>query len=362
MARGRRFAQDRLAERLIGDARVPRLLVGEPARTVQSRLYAMTRKSARAAVPGDESRALYRPVARRAQRQVSSSEAGRHFGRYVRGMARAAEKHGLSEPAVITTSALVAGFGDFGWARSVTFYATDNWTAYSPLSHQTDALAEAFDRISERAYGVVTVSQPIVERIAPAGPSLVLPNGIEPDDWQGGAAPAPSWFESLPRPRVVYMGTVDDRLDVDAILAVADSLEEGTVVLIGAREGTRVDPALTGHPRVSTHAPVPRDQVPAILRAADVGIVPHVRTPLTEGMSPLKLYEYLAAGLPVIATDLEPMRDVHGHVELVGPDDWADAAAGALRRGRMDEPQRLAFIDANAWASRYEQLLAFALR
>ena len=83
---------------------------------------------------------------------------------------------------------------------------------------------------------------------------------------------------------------------------------------------------------------------------------------LTATMSPLKLYEYVAAGLPVCATDLPPIRAADPRIVLVGAS--ADFAAGvelALARGRADERRRRAFVAANAWACRHDQLLDLAL-
>jgi hypothetical protein len=79
-------------------------------------------------------------------------------------------------------------------------------------------------------------------------------------------------------------------------------------------------------------------------------------------MSPLKLYEYLAGGLPVAATDLEPMREIDPRVLLVGEGgDFAGAVRGALALGRAEERERESFVRANSWRSRHDALLEFAL-
>jgi hypothetical protein len=80
-------------------------------------------------------------------------------------------------------------------------------------------------------------------------------------------------------------------------------------------------------------------------------------------MSPLKLYEYLAAGLPVAAVDLpaiasvSPTRTALAH----GADDFVAAVDRALELGRASEADRLAFIHANTWERRFEHLLDLAL-
>ena len=79
-------------------------------------------------------------------------------------------------------------------------------------------------------------------------------------------------------------------------------------------------------------------------------------------MSPLKLYEYLAGGRPVAATDLPPVQTVDPRIVRVREgESFADGVAAALDRGPLSEDERLAFIDANSWQRRHDELLAVSL-
>ena len=118
---------------------------------------------------------------------------------------------------------------------------------------------------------------------------------------------------------------------------------------------------LKGESNVAIHAPLERAGLAELIRTADVGLIPHRRTALTEAMSPLKLYEYLAGGLPVAATDLAPMRGIDARVRLVGEGgDFAGAVGQALALGRAAEDEREAFVRANSWRSRHDSLLELA--
>ena len=205
------------------------------------------------------------------------------------------------------------------------------------------------------------MSRAIVNRIAPRGPAAVVPNGVDPDEWLEPGSP-PGWLTALPRPRFVYVGALDARLDIDAMQAVARAWPGGSVVLAGPLvDSGRLAPLLA-EPNVAVHGPVTRTEVTALAHAADACLIPHLRTPLTEAMSPLKLYEYLAAGGPAVATDLEPVRRVEGPVVRVEPGgDFVTGVRTALAIGPAGEEERRRFVERNSWSRRCEKVLALAL-
>ncbi len=113
---------------------------------------------------------------------------------------------------------------------------------------------------------------------------------------------------------------------------------------------------------------VPHDDVPALLAACDGAVVSFPEDPAyARAMSPLKLFEYLAAGLPIIAPDLPNLREVLDEsCALFVPLGNADALAAAMTRLRSDAAlrSRLAAAAANrasahTWHARAERVLAF---
>jgi hypothetical protein len=79
-------------------------------------------------------------------------------------------------------------------------------------------------------------------------------------------------------------------------------------------------------------------------------------------MSPLKIYEYLAGGRPVVASDLPPMRDIDNRVCLVREgEDFLAGVKHALEVGPASEAQRMEFVRRNAWSKRHDSLLDLAL-
>lgn len=264
---------------------------------------------------------------------------------------------GIDRPPVVTFNPLTAGFCALDWTGPALYYARDDWAAHP--SHRTwwPAHEEAYRLIRRRELPVVAVSMSIIERLQPEGPAMVLPNGIDETEWTVLPDP-PAWVESLPRPLFVYVGSLDGRLDVDALEAVRRRFPTGSIVLAGPlRPGNELED-LAKQERVHVVSLRDRTSVVGLVGAADACMLPHRRTPLTESMNPLKLYEYLAAGRPTAATDLKGSRGIDPSIILCHEgEDFADAMAAALDVGPMDETSRLTFIDENRWLRRHAQLL-----
>jgi teichuronic acid biosynthesis glycosyltransferase TuaH len=364
--RGWFMPEDRLARALVSHQRVRRVLVCDLMRSLPVKLLRdlLTPADASAEFPSGERARLVQPVRLRRSDPTSLVGVKRMAAAYDRTLARAAARMGLREPVLITAHPLLAGFAECAWARALTYYAIDDWAAYPPRRRWWPVYRESFAAMRVRRRRVAAVSGTLLERLAPTGPGVVIPNGLRPTEWIGDPTP-PAWQRDLLRPLLLYVGTLDSRLDVPALLAIARARPEATVVLVGAL----LDPVhlrpLRAEPNIEIHTQLSRSAVTGLIRVADVGLVPHVRSPLTEAMSPLKLYEYLAGGLPVVAVDLPPMRGVDPRVLLVGGSGgsggYPAAVESALTLGPAAENERLTFVQTNSWAARHECLLDLAL-
>jgi teichuronic acid biosynthesis glycosyltransferase TuaH len=354
--------EDRLARALVTHEQVRRVLICDRARSLPLKL-ARDRlgRGAVAPFPADERRQLLAPVRLRRSDPAALNSVARTFAAYGRAMERGARRMGLEDPVVITTHPLVAGFAELSWARAVTYYALDEWTAHPAYSRWWAAYRESYRCIRERGHRVAAVSAALLRSLAPTGASLVVANGLEPSEWSLGAD-LPQPFADRRGPLLVYAGSLDARLDVEWLRQTARAMPQATLALVGPLvDGAHLQP-LRSEPNVTIHAPLQRAELAALIGSADVGLIPHRRSALTEAMSPLKLYEYLAGGLPVAATDLEPMRGVDARVVLVGEGgDFAGAVRAAHALGRAGERERRAFVRANSWRSRHDALLELAL-
>ena len=354
------FSPDRLVATLRADPSIDPLLIINPFRSAPRQIIkrAIGRTQATAAATPKET--VISPMRLRHQEATGPMALRWAYTRYDKKVQKAVERSGLKHPPIIITNPFYAAYAPLSWAGPITYYGWDDWAALPAVEHWWPDYLNAYSLIRKRRHRVCTVSQALLNRIDPIGPGVVIPNGVAPTEWTGSWT-SPEWLASLPTPLIVYAGAIHVRLNVEDIREISAAFPAATILVIGPTSSPEVVTELTGIKNVIVRGPLPRNQISGVIRSADVCIMPHHINDLTRSMSPLKIYEYCAAGRPSVATDLPPVRGIHERVHLVPRGgSFAMAVRRALLDGPMSEIDRLAFIEANSWAKRHSRLIAFA--
>lgn len=210
--------------------------------------------------------------------------------------------------AVITTASITADLAartrDANWV----YYCVDDLSEWPGLDAR--ALREMEEDLLPSMRTIVAVSNHLVERMRGFGREAhLLTHGIELDHWRAVALRPPRARRA--KPVAVYWGNADLRLDAEIVLALAQSCE---LHMVGPR--SVIDPRLASDANIVWRAAVPYAQLPEIAREADVLVMPYADLPVTRAMQPLKLKEYLATGLPVVATPLPANREWSAALDL----------------------------------------------
>ena len=150
----------------------------------------------------------------------------------------------------------------------------------------------------------------------------------------------------LPRPVIGYIGTVFEWIDQEMVAAAARARPRWTFVFVGPV--TTDVRRLRALPNVRLLGSRPYADLPRFLKGFDVATVPFVVHPVTLRASPIKFYEYLAAGIPVVATRLPEFEPLDGWANLVtSPGEFVTGIERAmqddsadLRRRRMEQARR----------------------
>lgn len=173
--------------------------------------------------------------------------------------------------------------------------------------------------------------------------------------------PLPSDIAAIPQPRIGVIGVHNERLDEAAIEAIALADPTWQVVLVGpVRIGDVSEARLRAFPNVHMLGGKALAELPAYLKALDVALIPYKLNELSRNIFPLKLFEYLAGGVPVVSAALPELAPYAGVVALAArPQDYPALVSRALAdlagpgaAAALDERGRLAAD--NTWDGRVE--------
>jgi glycosyltransferase involved in cell wall biosynthesis len=193
-----------------------------------------------------------------------------------------------------------------------------------------------------------------------------LPNVADFDHFSKAldpALPVPADIAAVPGPRLGFIGALSGyKVDFEMIRTVARARPDWSVVLIGkVGEGDPwTDPArLEGLPNLHLLGPRPYAELPAYLKAFDVALLPSTRNEYTDSMFPMKFFEYLAAGRPVVSVDLPALRAFRSAAWLTDSTDRFIAAVQAVLDGAVPPLEsRLALAREHTWDARLDRMLA----
>lgn len=204
---------------------------------------------------------------------------------------------------------------------------------------------------------VVVTAIPLMEKVERLRSDGVhyLPNGVDYELYRSSDRAIPTEYSNLPRPIIVYMGAVSSWFDQKLLKYCANQMPNCTFVIIGA---VHVDIAgLDQIPNIRFLGRKPYSQLPGYLHAADVGIIPFLITPLIHAVSPLKLFEYMACGLPVVATRWQELEHIGSPAYLVrDKEEFVARLKSALSEGRSKRHLYQDFAARNSWQSRGRKL------
>jgi glycosyltransferase involved in cell wall biosynthesis len=198
-------------------------------------------------------------------------------------------------------------------------------------------------------------------------PMATIRNGVDAAWFQRVAreSPRPADLPGAERPIVGFVGALYRWIDWGLIEATVTALPEFQFVFVGPDDGNAAIARLSGRKNVRFLGRKAYAEVPAYMQAFDVCWVPFTQDDISNAANPVKIYEYLALGKPVVST---PVADTELFGDVVRVVSTAAEAAEAIRAARAAEEdaqrreRRMAFAAENTWAARARKYAAFAAR
>lgn len=243
----------------------------------------------------------------------------------------------------------------------VVYHCVDEFSAFSDTNGRH--IAELEERLLRRADLCITSAERLQENKSKLNPHTVLVrHGVDFNHFVKACDPAtvvPEDIAKLPGPIIGFFGLVADWVDFDAIIATAKAHPEGSVVVLG-KIAPDVDPsALKAVPNIHLLGRKRYEDLPGYCKAFDVALMPFKVNELTLNANPLKVREYLAAGLPVVSTDIPEVRKVGLCKIATSTEDFVKKVDECLAEGAGPTRERAEKIFHESWDAKVEEIRQF---
>jgi glycosyltransferase involved in cell wall biosynthesis len=244
----------------------------------------------------------------------------------------------------------------------VIYHCVDDIAAHERIDTASFRAAET--RFAARADLVLASAPALAERLRTISDNVLdAPNVADTEMFATALEPGPvdPAMAALPSPRIVFTGAIAGvKLDMALLVELARLRPWWSIALVGpvglGDPHTDVS-ALSAEPNIHLLGSRAYSELPLVLRAADAGVIPYARNELTDSIFPMKVYEYLAAGLPVIAT---PLPALAGIAEVASAPDASGIAELLDRELAQDSADRRAARSSaaarNSWDRRLEEI------
>ncbi len=280
--------------------------------------------------------------------------------RAARRLVRTVGSLGVTGPVVWINDAHAAPVVDLV-AWPALYDVTDDWLHASVAPRQRRRLALADSALVARCDAVVVCSPALAATRGATRTVDVVPNGV---DLSAYRRPLRRPADLPAGPLALYVGTLhEDRLDVDLCVRTAAALDGAPLVLVGPDSlGHASRRRLEEAGNIVLAGPRPYSDVPDFLRSADVVVVPHVVTPFTESLDPIKAYECAAAGRPTVATPVAGFRELGPPVEVAGADVYPGRVGALVAEARRSGPAPARPLPVAGWDERVDAFDAVLTR
>jgi glycosyltransferase involved in cell wall biosynthesis len=220
----------------------------------------------------------------------------------------------------------------------VVYYCVDEWSKFSYVDGPKIAAAEA--RLCREADVVFATAQSLVERRRALNPNTFLAShGVDHELFAAAlreSTAVPADLAALPQPVLGFYGTIQDWVDLDLIAFLAERHPEWSIAMIG-RASVDTE-CFSRYPNVHFLGRRDHSTLPAYCKGFAVGLIPYILNERILHVNPIKLREYLSAGLPVVSTAV-PEVSRYGDLCHVA-ESYEEFERGIETALREDTPER----------------------
>lgn len=189
--------------------------------------------------------------------------------------------------------------------KMTVFDAVDNWLLHSSYEKYTDRLKAAYEKIKNETDLIFVVSKNLTNFFDDQPNVYWIPNGVDNKHYNKKFSLINRDISDIKKPIIGYIGVVQDKVDFELLGYLADKNPDKSLVIVGPvwADQEKDKEALSQKNNVYFLGYKKYSEAPQYIQQFDVGIIPHKTAGFSATTNPMKMYEYLSCGKPVVATD-----------------------------------------------------------
>jgi glycosyltransferase involved in cell wall biosynthesis len=243
-------------------------------------------------------------------------------------------------------------------ARIKVFDTIDNLLAHPQTQKYYHKIKSAYEWAESNVDLICIISEKQKVMYSSSQKLFLLANGVD-DNYANAPQSMPEDIRGIAKPIVMYVGVLQEKIDVDLMIKVARLLPGHQFVFIGPEVAQNYFDGMKRERNIDFIGVRDCSAIPSYINSCDVCIIPHKVDELTNYMDPLKIYEYLACGKPIVSTPIAGTGAFGRHIYIAGgPAQFAQAIQKALSENSPAlEGERRALASLNTWNVRINAVL-----
>jgi teichuronic acid biosynthesis glycosyltransferase TuaH len=190
-------------------------------------------------------------------------------------------------------------------SKLIVFDAVDNWSAHSSYTKVQGRLKKAYELVKNEADIIYTVSKNLLNFFEDQPNVHWVSNGVDFIHYNKQYSLINRDIADVKKPIIGYIGIIQEKVDLDLVHYLAEKNPDKSIVLVGPiwDEQSLQKKELKNYKNIYFLGYKSYEEAPMYIQQFDIGIVPHRATDFSVSTNPMKVYEYLACGKPVVSTE-----------------------------------------------------------